>query len=83
MRLPRPLARADDGFGCRVGGGDDGAPVDAPAVSGLGFHVLAGETLLALLRRVEAGEDAELVYIEMYASAFHVKPEEEEEEGEE
>jgi hypothetical protein len=41
-------------------------------MDGLGVHVLLGETLLELLRRVEAGEDAESVYMEMYASADHV-----------
>ena len=38
----------------------------------LGVHVLMGETLLDLLRRVEAGESAEDVYVEMFASAEHV-----------
>ena len=41
-------------------------------MDGLGVHVLLGETLLGLLRRVEAGETADDVYVEMYASADHV-----------
>jgi hypothetical protein len=38
----------------------------------LGIHMLLGEQLLALLRRVEAGETADDVYLEMYANADHV-----------
>jgi hypothetical protein len=38
----------------------------------LGVHMLLGETLLALLRRVEAGERADDVYVEMFANADHV-----------
>ena len=40
-------------------------------MDGLGVHVLLGETLLDLLRRVESGESAESVYMEMWASADH------------
>lgn len=46
---------------------------------GLGVHVLTGETLLALLRRVGEGEDPDEVYMEMYANAEHVSMEEEDE----
>lgn len=35
----------------------------------LGWHVISGEDLLAMLRRVSAGEDPDLVYIEEYANA--------------
>lgn len=47
---------------------------------GLGVHVLLGETLLDLLRRVEAGELAEDVYVEMFVNAEHVSDEEGEDE---
>lgn len=40
---------------------------------GLGVHVLKGETLLHLLRRVHEGEHPDEVYMEMYANALHVK----------
>lgn len=38
----------------------------------LGVHMMMGEMLLAMLQRVEAGEKADDVYMEMYASADHV-----------
>ena len=47
---------------------------------GLGVHVLTGETLLAMLRRVGEGEDPDEVYMEMYANALHVSDEEGEDE---
>lgn len=34
----------------------------------LGWWAISGEDLLAMLRRVEAGERAEIVYIEEYAA---------------
>ena len=40
-------------------------------MDGLGVHVLLGETLLDLLRRVGAGEDPDAVYAEMWANADH------------
>ena len=46
-------------------------------MDGLGIHVLAGETLLELLRRVGAGEDPDEVYMETYVNAEHVSVEEE------
>lgn len=39
----------------------------------LGVHILRGEVLLAMLQRVEAGETADDVYIEMYSNAEHHK----------
>lgn len=39
------------------------------SVPDLGWHVISGEDLLAMLRRVAAGEDPEMVYIEEYANA--------------
>lgn len=42
---------------------------DMPA---LGWHVIAGEELLALLRRVAAGESPDLVYAEEYANTVVV-----------
>ena len=47
---------------------------------GLGIHVVTGETLLALLRRVGEGEDADEVYMETYANAEHLSVEEGEDE---
>lgn len=35
----------------------------------LGYHVISGEELLTMLRRVAAGEDPDLVYAEEYANA--------------
>ena len=37
----------------------------------LGWWTIAGEDLLNLLRRVEAGEDPDLVYAEAYANSDH------------
>lgn len=45
---------------------------DAPAKP-FGWHVIAGELLLDLLRRVAAGEDPELVYLELYANADQIR----------
>jgi hypothetical protein len=47
---------------------------DHPTSSGasesrLGWHVICGEDLLAMLRRVAEGEDPDLVYIEEYVNA--------------
>jgi hypothetical protein len=33
------------------------------------WHVISSDDLLAMLRRVAAGEDADLVYIEEYVNA--------------
>lgn len=38
---------------------------------GLGWHVIPGEALLSMLRRVEAGESPDMVYAEEYANADH------------
>ena len=35
----------------------------------LGWHVISGEQLLEMLRRVQAGEDPDLVYLEAYVNA--------------
>lgn len=37
----------------------------------LGWHVIAGEDLLAALRRCAAGESPDLVYAELWANADH------------
>lgn len=37
----------------------------------LGWHVISGVDLLAALRRVAAGEDADLVYTEIWANSDH------------
>lgn len=41
-------------------------------MSGLGVHMLMGETLKELLWRVHEGEHPEVVYMEMYANADHI-----------
>ena len=35
----------------------------------LGWHVISGEDLLTMLRRVAAGEDPDMVYAEEYVNA--------------
>ena len=35
----------------------------------LGWHVLSGEHLLALLKRCAAGEDPDMVFMELYVNA--------------
>lgn len=37
----------------------------------LGWHVIAGTHLLECLRRCQAGEDADLVFAEIWANAEH------------
>lgn len=37
----------------------------------LGWHVIAGDHLLELLRRAQAGEDADLIFAELWANAEH------------
>lgn len=37
----------------------------------LGWHVIAGTHLLDILRRCAGGEDADLVYAELWANAQH------------
>jgi hypothetical protein len=44
----------------------------------LGWHVIAGEDLLAMLRRCAGGEDPDMVYAEEYANADHEHVESEE-----
>jgi hypothetical protein len=39
----------------------------------LGWHVISGEDLLAMLRRVANGEDPDMVYAEEWANADHEK----------
>lgn len=41
----------------------------------LGWHTISGKHLLDTLRRVEAGEPADLVYAELWANAEHEPPE--------
>jgi hypothetical protein len=43
----------------------------ASATLSLGWHVISGEDLLDALRRVAAGEDADMVYAELWANAEH------------
>lgn len=42
----------------------------------LGWHVIAGSHLLECLRRCQAGEDADLVFAELWANAEHHREEE-------
>ena len=37
----------------------------------LGWHVISGEQLLEMLRRVRSGEDPDMVYAEEWANADH------------
>ncbi len=46
---------------------------------GLGWHVISGEDFLYSLRRVESGEDSDLVYAELWANANHEWPAEKQE----
>lgn len=46
---------------------DDGDPEGDE----LGWHVIAGSHLLSLLRRCGDGEDADLVFAELWANADH------------
>lgn len=41
----------------------------------LGWHVIPGEALLRMLRRVAAGEDPDMVYAEEWANADHERVE--------
>lgn len=41
----------------------------------LGWHVISGERLLDMLRRVAGGENPDLVYAEEWANAEHGKEE--------
>jgi uncharacterized protein (DUF433 family) len=50
---------------------DDGRATTAPT---LGWWTIAGSELLDALRRCQAGEDAALVYAEMYANSDHEWP---------
>jgi hypothetical protein len=45
-------------------------------VNALGWWVISAEALLEMLRRVQAGEDPDLVYAEEYANCDHERPEE-------
>lgn len=42
-------------------------------IPGLGIHMMRGEVLKHLLWRVFEGEHPEVVYMEMFANADHVK----------
>lgn len=44
------------------------------ALEGLGWWAISGDELLAMLRRVAAGEDPDLVYAEEYANSEHERP---------
>lgn len=43
-------------------------------VTDLGWHVIHGEDLLALLRRCAARENPDLVYAELLANSEHDQP---------
>jgi len=40
----------------------------------MGYWTISGEDLLAMLRSVEAGENADTVYMEAYANGKHERP---------
>jgi hypothetical protein len=40
----------------------------------MGWHVISGEDLMVMLRRVEIGERPDLVYAEYWANAIHAHP---------
>lgn len=42
----------------------------------LGFHVIGGTHLLELLKRCQDGEDADMVFAELWANAEHVRNDE-------
>lgn len=43
----------------------------------LGWHVIAGGHLLGLLRRAFEGEDADMLFAELWANAEHVSNDDE------
>ncbi len=45
-----------------------------PDSDSLGWWVIHGESLLAMLHEVQDGRDADLVYIEHYANSEHENP---------
>lgn len=42
----------------------------------LGYHVIGGSHLLELLQRANDGEDADLIFAELWANSEHVRNEE-------
>jgi hypothetical protein len=48
--------------------------VSEPVAPDLGWHVLSGEHLLDLLRRAHAGENPDLLMVELWANAEREKP---------
>jgi hypothetical protein len=51
---------------------------DDPDHDPLGWHVISGTDLLNAMRRCSAGENADLVYAEMWANCTHENVEGEE-----
>lgn len=47
---------------------------DRQEAADLGWHVISGEDFLQALHRVDAGEDADAVYAELWANAEHSRP---------
>lgn len=60
-----------------VGAGEVSVLVTEREWPDLGWHVISGADLLAALRRCENGEDADLVFAEMWANARHEAGEDE------
>ena len=58
--------------------GDVGVPRTPEGAAPLGWHVISGEDLLAMLRRVAEGEDPDMVYAEEYVNAEHERVESDE-----
>ena len=55
----------------RRAAGEFGGLGEEEAPPSLGWHVISGEHLLAVLRRAHAGEDASLLFAELWANAEH------------
>ena len=49
----------------------DSGETSSEEIPNLGWHVISGEQLLEMLRRVAAGESPDLVYAEAWANATH------------
>jgi hypothetical protein len=48
--------------------------MDADQPSNLGWWTISGESLLDLLRQVEAGESPDIVYAQNYANSVVTRP---------
>ena len=62
-------------FRCGVGVAESlvGGVANTDNTPPLGWHVISGEDLLAMLRRVANGENPDMVYVEEWVNADHEK----------